>query len=340
MKENPNIDELLNGFLDDELNPRQRTEVQRLISHDPKVAQRLADLERCRMLVSSLPGEEPPKELAGEIKNLLERKILLGLHEEQVDHKKGARHLFIRKTIAAAAMIGLVAALGVVIYNIVAPVPAPKKKPVMANDQPVINKAAREEAKPVEVVAKTAAPQERIIADEFDGRLELNTSKPEMVSAFVSKAAGDNGISARTDSVGRMEYSLRCTKSEMNKLLTSLQHIWPELKSATLDVRINRLGGDIVVDSVKAEQVIEIINQGDIESCVKAAKYFAIVNNMSELTPNKEIFAKIDGNRPDEMAIPKPVLTSNEKEPQKAEQSNEIINLTIAVVPVSAEKVE
>ena len=38
MKENPNIEELLNGFIDGELTSREHTEVQRLIQHDRQVA--------------------------------------------------------------------------------------------------------------------------------------------------------------------------------------------------------------------------------------------------------------------------------------------------------------
>ena len=52
MKEIPNMDELLNSFIDGELTPRQQTEVQRLIAHEEKVAQRLRQLQKCKMLPS------------------------------------------------------------------------------------------------------------------------------------------------------------------------------------------------------------------------------------------------------------------------------------------------
>ncbi len=55
MKPNPNLDELLSSFMDGELNPRQRTEVQRMAAHDPQVARRLQQLQNCRTLYTALP---------------------------------------------------------------------------------------------------------------------------------------------------------------------------------------------------------------------------------------------------------------------------------------------
>ena len=71
MKENLNIDELLNSFIDDELSPRHQTEVQRLIAHDAEVAERLAELERCKMLVGSLPRAEAPVETKNSVAEAL-----------------------------------------------------------------------------------------------------------------------------------------------------------------------------------------------------------------------------------------------------------------------------
>ncbi len=118
MKENLNIDELLNSFIDDELSPRHRTEVQRLIAHDAEVTERLAELERCKMLVGSLPRAEAPPEMVEDIKAALERRTLLGQRPEHIESQRGLMQLFVRKVTSAAAMIGLVAVLVAVIYSI------------------------------------------------------------------------------------------------------------------------------------------------------------------------------------------------------------------------------
>ena len=49
MSKSQNIDELLNGFIDGELTARQQTEVQRLITHNPEVEQRLRQLQKCTL---------------------------------------------------------------------------------------------------------------------------------------------------------------------------------------------------------------------------------------------------------------------------------------------------
>ena len=60
MKNDIDIDELLNSYIDGELTERQKTEVQRLISHDPEIAKRLAQLKKCRLLVASLHLKDKP----------------------------------------------------------------------------------------------------------------------------------------------------------------------------------------------------------------------------------------------------------------------------------------
>ena len=62
-QENQNTEELLNSYIDGELTEREKTEVQRLISHDAQVAQRLRELQKSKMLVSSLPRAKAPAKI-------------------------------------------------------------------------------------------------------------------------------------------------------------------------------------------------------------------------------------------------------------------------------------
>ena len=160
MKEIPNIDELLNSFIDGELPARQQTEVQRLIAHDEKVAQRLRQLEKCKMLLNSLPVAEAPPQILENVKASLAGRTLLGEHPSAFDEHLGARHLLGRKLFAAAAMLGLVGILTAVVYTIVAPtVP---QGPVAVEP--------REQLPIVEVVE----PSPTIVASApFSGRFEL-----------------------------------------------------------------------------------------------------------------------------------------------------------------------
>ena len=69
MKENPDtnmnasnerIDELLNGYIDDELTAEQKAEVENLVGQDVKIGKRLRQFQKCRILVGSIPVAEAP----------------------------------------------------------------------------------------------------------------------------------------------------------------------------------------------------------------------------------------------------------------------------------------
>jgi len=231
-RENPNIDELLNSFIDGELTEREQTEVKRLISHDAQVAQRLRELQNSKMLVSSLPRAEAPARILDKVKASLETEILSGERawsEERSDRRVGVRHLMVRKFLAAAAMVGLVAILGGVVYTIVAP----------------------------ESDYKPAVP-----AVAFDGRLELKTEALSAVNAFINKAIEDNELS---DSVsfksqrGKRVYSITCSREDLNVLLADLTNIWEKCDSTTLFVD-TKTQGERKFDDVSTERIITIVD--------------------------------------------------------------------------------
>lgn len=223
MKENPDIDELLNSFLDGELTDRERTEVQRLISHDAEISKRLCELQKCKALVGSLPFAEAPAGMAEQIKALVERKGF-AVEQRDFERREGARQLLFRKVVAAAAMIGLVAILGAVIYSIVAPESVPP-------------------------------------AAGFRGRLELKTSNPAAVDSFIKKAIEDNGLkySSPGSRGDKTVYSLSCSREGLNLLLADLDNIWERFDSATLFVETKTPGKEVVVDGVSAEQIANLI---------------------------------------------------------------------------------
>ena len=114
------IDELLSGFIDDELEARQRTEVERLIAHDPKIEQRLVQLQKCRTLIGSLPrAEAPPQILQAVRASLAETSAAPSQEEPAYNRRMGRIHLLGRRILSAAAMFALVGILGGVIYTIV-----------------------------------------------------------------------------------------------------------------------------------------------------------------------------------------------------------------------------
>ncbi|MFA5252425.1 MAG: hypothetical protein WC454_07560 [Phycisphaerae bacterium] len=321
----PNLDELLNSFLDGELDPRHQTEVQRLIDHDKKIAERLQALQNCKRLVNSLPYAEAPDGMLENIKAKLEEKkapvsavrpVVPSTHRQ----RQGARHLFMRRLTAAAAMFGLVAVFAAVIYSIVAP-------QVIINEQIAVETEPQRPAPAVEKPVK------------FTARLELKTGSLPEVAALLNKAIEFNIPSEQQTPASpdklKDSHVLTCSRQNLKSLLDELETVWDKFDSATLLIETDQPQGQIVVSAVAPEQIIEISEQKDSQTQIKTAKFFAAMNNMAEFTPGKEIQVAIDDSAPRLMTIPKPVLTSNEKmaaKPSALTEDSQNINLTITVV--------
>lgn len=318
----PNLDELLNSFLDGELEPRQQTEVQRLIDHDEKIAERLQTLRNCKRLVNSLPYAEAPDGMLENIKAKLQAKETPVAAAEPItpsthSRRQGARHLFARRLAAAAAMFGLVVAFTAVIYSIVAP-------------QVTINEQFTFETEP----QKPAPAVEKPV--KFTARLELKTGSLPEVAAFLNKAILLNIPSEQQVAVSpdrlKDSHVLACSRQNLKVLLDELGTIWDKLDSATLFVDAGLPEGQIVVSAVAPEQIIEIADQKNSQLQIKTAKFFAAMNNTNELSPGKEVMVAIDDSVPALMTIPKPALTSNDKPAVKPSAGdNRKINLTITV---------
>ena len=339
MKEIPNMDELLNSFIDGELPARQQTEVQRLVDHEEKIAHRLQQLQKCKMLLSSLPVTEAPPQILENVKASLARKPLLVEQPLAFDERAGTRHLLGRKVFAAAAMLGLVGILTAVVYTIVAP-EAVTQRPVAV------------ERRDLPTAVDVVKPGPTIVAAPFSGRLELRTSYLPAVVAFINRAIEDNVPSdewiASDQSNVKEPHALICSSESFNLLLAELGNIWDKLDSAHFFVDTEVFGEQVVVDAVTAEQISGIVNQDDSKRRMEVAKDFAVLNNMAELLPGREILTAIDDTTVGLITPPKPVLTWNQKTEKKSPASpatlgsdqnpplagkeNKNIHLTITVV--------
>jgi len=318
MKENPDmdtnaynerIDELLNSYIDDELTAERQAEVERLIDQDAKIAQRLQQLKKCQILVGSMPYAEAPASVLEGVKASLAGRSLPGEEQPAYKEQAGKKYLLLRKVLAAAAMITLAAVLSVVIHRFVAPKTAPEK------------------------------PAARIVAASgFSGRLELKTSALNAVDAFIKSAIDDNGLSASVNPERRQSrriYSLDCTREGLHSLLDDLDNIWTELDSATLFVNTETFGTQAVVDAVTTRQIAEIAGQDSSERRIELARDFAVLNNIAENLPDKEIRVAIeagDSSLTQQWRMLKPVLTSNQKivkKPAEPTEDKQKIRLTI-----------
>jgi hypothetical protein len=327
MKVNPKIDELLNSFIDGELNPRQQTEVHRLISHDPQIGQRLRQLQKCKMLLASLPCAKAPAGMLENIKASLERKALPLEPLSPLEQQAGRRHLMIRKVLAVAAMVGLVAILATVIYTIITPRVAPEPRVVATGNMP----------RTVEPVKSTTAA----MAAEFNARLELKTGVFIEVDASINRAIADNDLLdciALAREPDSSEYVLACSRKGLSLLLADLESIWARLDSASLLVQTREFGRPVAVNAVTPQQIGEIAGQDTFERSVEVAKDFALLNNMAELLPGKEVLTAINDRVSAFVitpGIPKPVLTGwpkTIKESTGQLESKAKVNLAITVI--------
>jgi hypothetical protein len=301
MKEIPNMDELLNSFIDGELPAREQTEVQRLIAHDEKVTQRLRQLEVSRMLLSSLPVAEAPPHILENVKASLARRTLLDEESSTFGEETGAKHLLGRRVLAAAAMVGLVGVLFFVIYSIVAP-PTSTQEPVIVE---------RRELQPrVEEIVES---QPAMVIAPFSGRLELRTNNLPAVVASINRAIEENIPSdewiASEQSEFREPHTLVCSRESFELLLADLDNIWSRLRSVTLFVSTEVFGEEVVIGEVTTEQVAEIVNQIDSNERFEVAKDIAVLNNVSEYLPEREILAAFEDTSAGLITPPKPVMT-------------------------------
>jgi hypothetical protein len=334
MKDNLDIDELLNGFIDGELTQRQLSEVNRLVAHDTDIAKRLQELKKCKLLLGSVPCAEAPADMLEDIKLSLERRTLLG-HSADREKLEGARHLLYRKMLSAAAMLTLVAALvGVVVYILVGTGNAGKQ----FADEDLFKPAAKvKQAKPAG--AEKTAPQ--AVADAavgFTGRLELKTNAPVAVNAVIVRAIAENSFLEYGNQDAQIAdgvYVLNCSRRELSSLLADLENIWTKFDSTALFIETGRTENQVTVKPVTTQQIIEIASQNNLSGQLALAKDFAALNDISGHLPGKEVLAAVDNKKPDLITIPKPVLTSGEKTAKKSTaNANEAkdVHLTIVVV--------
>ncbi len=308
MKPNSNLDELLSSFMDGELSPRQRTEVQRMASHDPEVARRLRQLQNCRSLFCALPVAKAPNDLLEQIKMSLERHSLLQEQPAVRRHSIGAWQLAFRRLVAAAAVLVLMGVLGVVVYQIVSPVP--QGTPPLASDIRSLSGGARDRTTVIPLTVADAG---------FTGRLELRTARLAYVDTFVARAIENSGLSGqdRSDVVGNQRvYRVMGTREEVNRFVATLSGVWQNFEGAVLQVdRPENAQAPVIVEGVTPEQAAGIVAQNNTQASIEAAAGCAVMNRVAQAMPGGEIRSLIQddpGSLLAALSIPRPRETGPE----------------------------
>ncbi len=330
MKSDPNLDELLGSFMDGELSPRQRTEVQRMAAHDPQVARRLRQLQNSRSLFCSLPMAKAPGDLLDQIKTSLERQSLLQEQPLLGRHSVGAWTLAFRRFVSAAAVIALMAVLGIVVYQIVSPVPSGGVGSRIVKELSSLTKPDVPAVPPV------------VVADAgFTGRLELRTARLVQADTFVARVIENSGLSghAEPDLMGnRRVYQVTGSRESVNRLVASLSGVWQSFESAALQMeQPQRSGTPVIIESVTPEQAAGIVAQNSTEASLATATAYAVMNRMAKNMPGKEIRPLIQeepGFLLAALNIPKPRETGPDTStatPQAPSEGKAQVSLTIVL---------
>ncbi|MDD5458769.1 MAG: hypothetical protein PHF37_05205 [Phycisphaerae bacterium] len=320
MKENNiHIDEMLNSFLDGELQGRQLTEMERLVSNDVEIAAKLKKLQKCRSLLNVLPTEQAPHQILEEVKIALERRSLLGHEQETFSNKRGARHLLLRKALSAAALILLAIGFLSVIYEIV--VPSEKGTPFMVLNEPEI----------------TAVPQTQPIIEQpivakseplrINGILAVRTSAPNAVKAYIARAAA--GLAVKDDGglYDDSTFVIAADQPQMKLLLADVAKIWDRFSSTqfTLDD-----GDAVTIENVRPNQLAEIFTQDSQDKLFALSKDLAMVNKISADILGSDLLAYTDPSRDKTLPAVEPVLTRTEPASKQAVE-NPNLYLTIKI---------
>ncbi|MCE5341231.1 MAG: hypothetical protein LLF92_08920 [Planctomycetaceae bacterium] len=336
MKDIENTEELLNSYIDNELDERRSNEVKRLIDNDTEVRRLFETINRHKSLVGSLRSVTAPEGFSESVAHNLEREMLLadtGFYQ----HKKGKRRLVFRHFLTTAAMFALLAALSYVVMDVFVPQSTQQKfadnilrrkpKPqIIAADTPAIAKPA--EDKPVEMPKGPAVP--------LVVRLTLVTENPIELDWLIGKALMNTSLFEKTSSVERkadyVRYSLSCDRKLLAGLFGELTAAWPKCSDAIMEVGTEQPGKFVTVNNISARQTLDICKADNYNLRMRVANDLAVINKTSDTDILKNYFARQNSGS-ELLTVDKPVLTSSEKtdEQPQAEISTDPANLTIIV---------
>ncbi len=305
MKKEPNIEELLNSYIDGELTPQEQVKIKHLVAKDPQIANKLKQLQKCKTLVNSLPADTAPARVLENIKQSLEISRTLGSQHQTQERRTNIRFLRVRKVFAAAAVLAFAAVLTVVIRTIS---PTPNREGFGVDGM--------------------------ISSAEFGGTLELKTSEFAAVDSVLNRAFENNGLSDSLTSereTNRCVYSFNCSRESLNSLLNDLSSSWEKLDSTMLFVNTKVFGEQIEIDAVIPNQIVEMADQVDSNEIIELAKDYSIMNKIAESSPGRGMLPSIEGSVSD-LIPPIPVITK--KTIDKTGNSGEgekTVNLTIVL---------
>lgn len=322
------MEELLNALVDDEATERQKNEFDRLLRHDPSIANKLAAMQRQRQILGALPVDSAPVSLVEDVLLELERKQVLGDVPAVQPTIAGTSHLFMRRVLTTAAMLLLpIGILSFVVYEIIKP---PSVGPVDYSS--VGNRLALNNESDTAALNPPAADQ----ALPFDGILTFRTQQPMTVSNYAEKMIFDQGLVRFTvpkRTADSATYQITAPPEKIAVLIDSLKGVWPRCQQVALSVVDIEQNRHVDVPNVQTEQVRTLALEDSREMLNRLAGQYASANIKKD-----SVFAKDD--RPvdseidlvDSLPLTIPILTGrNEPAVNPIDSSQPTVRLRIQV---------
>ncbi|MHC4757498.1 MAG: anti-sigma factor family protein [Planctomycetota bacterium] len=335
MSDDLNIDELLNGYIDGELTPRQQVELKRLLNHDEAMKKRLNRLLRCKEMVNALPKQQAPPNMLRDIKLQLEGKTLREKPAslELPTRTKHAVHPFYRSTLKIAAMIALLAVLVGVIYTIMAPSDSKQK---------IIADPSRQDLGEISLPKTSDIAQVTVVKENprlaaFNGKILLTTDSLLPLDAFINRTIVELGLlsSTRLESEkNRSIFDINCSQDELEKLLAQLGTIWQKCDSKTLHLYAQQFPDRVTVPNVTTRQILQIAQMVSTDDQIKTAKDYSSLNRIKASLSQQTLYAAMDAPEQFSFSIPKPVLASvqtqtDEQDPESKGPQNMYFTIVI-----------
>ena len=326
------MEELLSALVDDEATERQKIEFNRLLRHDPSIAETLAVMRRQRRILGALPVDSAPASLVGGVLSRLGRKPIPGGVPATQPTMVGAGHLFMRRALTTAAMLLLpIGILSFVVYEIIKP---PSVGPV--DYSPVTSGLAQNTGTAATALNPAAAAQ----GLPFDGILTFRTQQPMSVSNYAEKMIFDQGLVSVTlpnRTVDAATYQITAPPEKIAALVNSLAGVWPRCRQVALSVIDDEQDSHVDIPDVQTEQVRMLALEDNREMLKRLAGQYASANIKKD-----SVFAKDD--RPvdseidlvDSLPLTIPILTGrNEPSGEVIDPSQPTVRLRIQIERVA-----
>ena len=338
MKDMEQIEELLNSYLDGELDERKSNEIKRLIDNDKEIQSLYDSLKRYKSLMQTVSRVPVPEGLCENITAQLERHILLA-DTDIYSHKAGRRHLMARRLMTAAAVIVLAAVLSVIVFDIF--VPKSSREQLMTN---VLRKRAAKQVLYERPFDETKQEEDKQIVPEtavdapLVAILTLETKSLIEVDWLVAKALTTTNLFNQTAAIdrqpGSVRYVLNCNKYSLVGLMQELSFIWPQCTNAKMDIGTEQVGKYITISNISTQQLLEICKTENFGQRLRMANDLAVINKVTSSAAINRLYAAADTDY-DLLKPQKPALTSVEKTQTASQPLDNTKNATLTIIVIS-----